>query len=178
MKTGGLYRYTEAGFSIVELVLVIAIMGILMSIATINFNQWMVKNRVEAQVRQMVTDFSELRVNAFTQKKRHSITIDQSRYIFKSYSSENEDKCDGGTEVPGKNVQVNFKLKRAAAYYDGSCANVGGDTFEIDTRGMLVGSTATVFLESPEVSAAVDCFSMHTIRINPGKKDGSNCNAK
>lgn len=178
MKYRGLCRHAETGFSIVELVVVIGIIGILLSIGTINFSQWLVKNRVEAQVRQMVTDFSELRVKAFTLKQRHSITVNQSSYVFKSYTSENEDKCTGGTDVPGKTVQVNYKLKRDSAYFTGSCADVGGDTFEIDTRGMLVGSTGIVFLEYPNASPVVDCFTIHKLRINPGKKNGSACDDK
>ena len=175
MKTDVFSRHSESGFSLIELLIVISIMGILLSIVSINFKQWMVKNRVEAQVRQMVSDFSELRTKAFTTKQRHSITIFQSRYVFESYSSEGEDKCTGGTPVPGKTSDVDFKLKKTSDYFTGSCANVGGDTFEIDGRGMLVGTTGTIYLDYDNASPVVDCFRISTLRINPGKKNGSSC---
>lgn len=178
MKNRTLHRHTESGFSLVELIVVLVLLGILMSIATLNFNQWMNKSNLETQVRKMVIDLSEIRVMAFTTKKRHSFTINQSSYAFKSYSSEDEDKCTGGTVLPGRTVNVDYKLKKASgAYYSGSCADVNGDTIEIDSRGMLSGSLGnTIVFEYSNLSPVVDCVKIHVLRINPGKYDGSTCN--
>ncbi len=161
----------ESGFSLVELVVIIAIMGILMTIATLNFNQWMVKNSVEAQVRQMASDFSQLRVKAFTLKQRHSITVNRDSYVFKSYSSENENEFLGTVLTSGTKM-VQFPLKKASgAYY-------GGEVYEMDVRGMS-SDKYTIFLEhSNSASPALDCLTLHTLRINPGKKNGSNCDDK
>lgn len=167
MKTRLLHGHDEAGFSLVELVVVIGIVGILLTIGTINFNQWLIKNRVEAQVRQMATDFSELRVRAFTTKQTHRITVNVSSYIFKSYSSES----DGGTIIPSGMHTVQFPLKTSTgADFDG--------TFEFDPRGMSMGNVNSIFLDSQNASPALDCLKIHTIRINPGKKNGSNCDDK
>lgn len=173
MKTGNLRRHAESGFSLVELVVVIGIMGILFSIVAINVNQWLVKHRVEAQVRQMATDFGELRVKAFTTKQRHSITVNQASYVFKSYSSEDEPLFSGGTIIPSGTHTVEFSLKSSSG------TNYDGTVFEIDSRGMM-WRLGTIYLDSPDVSPAVDCLTVHFIRINPGKRNAawSNCDDK
>jgi prepilin-type N-terminal cleavage/methylation domain-containing protein len=172
------YARDRAGYSLVELIVVLAIIGVLLSIGTFSFHGWQVKSTVEAQVRQMVTDISELRVRAMTMKQRHSVQVSASGYVFKSYSSDDEPKCTGGTVLTGKTFSVPYKLKKDATnYYAGTCLNVGGDTLEIDQRGMLVGSKATVFVDYVG-SANLDCLSINTVRVNPGKKDatGAICN--
>ncbi len=169
MKASTLYRYTESGFSLVELIVVIGVIGILLSIVSINFNSWLVKNRVEAQVREMATDFSELRVKAFTNKQRHSITINKQSYVFKSYSSENELQLSGGTVLPAGTHTVQFPLKKSSG------ADFDGIVIEIETRGMSTSTKTSIYLDYQNASPNIDCLTIHTMRINPGKKNGSNC---
>ena len=167
MKTDVFSRHSESGFSLIELLIVISIMGILLSIVSINFKQWMVKNRVEAQVRQMVSDFSELRVKAFTTKQRHSITVNKMSYIFKTYSSEGENLASG-TSAGTYNVNIPLKSD-SSTYY-------AGTIFEIGSRGILMSFPGTIYLDYQDVSPTIDCLKIHTIRINPGKNNGGSCN--
>lgn len=173
MKTCILRRHTESGFSLVELVVVIGIMGILFSIVALNFNQWLIKNRVEAQVRKMVTDFSELRVKAFTTKQRHSITVNRLSYVFKSYSSVNED-IDEGVIIPSGTYTVEFPLK------ENSSTDHVNTVFDIDSRGLISAIGGTIYLDYQNASPVVDCLTLNFARINPGKRNAawSDCNEK
>jgi prepilin-type N-terminal cleavage/methylation domain-containing protein len=162
------------GFSIVELIVVIAIIAILMTISTISFNDWRVKHGVEAQVRQMVADFNELRVRALTMKQRHSITLNANSYVFRSYTSEPEDLYTGGTTITGGVHTVSYKLK------DSSAIDYASQVFEIDQRGANVSSVATIYLEYPGATSGLNCIKLHTVRINPGNSAtiGGTCNDK
>ena len=153
------------GFSLTELVIVIAIASTLLGIATINYHQWQVKYNVEAQVRTMATNFSELRIRAMTTKQRQSITVNRQSYSFKSYSSDDEPLA-AGTVTPPATRSVSYALKtNSSTYYS-------GQIFEIDHRGMLVSPPGTIYLDSTG-SAGVDCLNIQVVRINPGKKNGA-----
>lgn len=173
VKTTVSHRHTESGFSLVELVVVIAIMGILLSIVALNFNQWLIKNRVEAQVRKMTTDFSELRVKAFTTKQRHSITVNRLSYVFKSYSSANEDIAEGDI-IPSGTYTVEFPLKKNAS------EDHDNTIFDIDSRGMLPNIGGTIYLDYINATPVVDCLTLNYVRINPGKRNAawSDCDDK
>lgn len=170
----------SSGFTLIELLITIAIIGIIGGIATFGFSSWLQKSRVEAQVRQLMADIGEIRMTALTTKRRHSLVLDKTRYSFYSYSSSAEPKCSGtgpgGKVVSGKGAEVKFPLKKnAGTFYAGSCDDISGDTFEFDERGMLMGSTASIYLDYTGGAAALDCLSLHTIRVNPGKTNGANC---
>jgi len=170
----------NAGFSLVELIIVIAIMAIFSSMATIKFQEWVKKTAIEAQIKQMATDINEVRVRALTMKQRHSITINNYGYVFKSYSTEtwssNADLLAHGTVIPGGTHNVKYQLKKSASA-SGTSTNYAGtsaDILEIDERGMITSaSNATVFLggAAKASSAAVNCLTIHTTRVNVGKEN-------
>lgn len=161
-----------SGFSLVELVVVLSIFATLLTIATLNFSTWQVKHNIEAQVKKMATDINEVRVRAMTRKQKHSVTIDSSSYVFKSYSSDDEPAASG-TVIPGGNHVVSYMLKEDASTL------FSNKTIEIDHRGMLVDPGDTIYVDRGE-NSSLNCISLHTIRTNVGKSNAtwSNCDDK
>lgn len=169
LKTDHDIRSSNAGFSLIELLIVIAIIGISVGIATFSFNDWNRKSRVESQIKQMAADINEVRIRALTTKQRHSITLNDFSYVFKTYSSETYDSVPDlkahGTVIPGGTHTVGIQLNKTTTAGD----KFTGDILEINERGMLVSLPDTVFLEGGNVGA-VNCLAIHTLRTNVGKQ--------
>ena len=154
------------GFSLIELIVVITIIGIVSGISTLGFNNWQKKGRVESQIKQMASDINEVRMRALTRKQRHSLTLNATSYVFKSYSSESE-ATGSGTILPGGSHTVLYPLRDATTRY-------AGERYMIDERGMLESFTATVFLDDAAASlGSINCLTIHTIRVNVGKQNAS-----
>lgn len=167
-----------SGFALTELIVVIVIISTLVGIAMISYNQWMVKYKTEAIVKEMATDFNELRIRAITRKQRHSITINRDNYVFKSYSSDDEPLASG-TPVPPATATIPTRLLKTNLKSDSSTF-YNGTVFEINHRGLLVSTVGTIYLDDINSGASLDCLTLNTVRINPGKKNlaWSNCDDK
>lgn len=161
----------QRGFSLIELMAVITIMGILLVMATLNFSEWMRKARIEKQTRELLFDLSTARSQSIFKKKRHCITFDASGtgYVFKRYSSENESRTAGGQDLYTKTASNSF-----AKADGGSLAN---KIFMFDTRGYAI-DTGTIRINPVDSGAAFDCVVIATSRVNIGKMEGASCAQK
>jgi prepilin-type N-terminal cleavage/methylation domain-containing protein len=179
--------HEKSGYSLVELLIVVTLIGISSGIALFAFKDYDKKGRVEAQIKQMAADISEVRIRALTTKQRHSVTLNQYSYVFKSYSSEtwssSAELLAHGKVIPAGTHSVVYRLKKLDASnnlinYDGTV----NDVIEIDERGMVVGAgVTTVFLGSAaSTTGGINCLIIHTLRINVGNQtpSGTACNER
>jgi prepilin-type N-terminal cleavage/methylation domain-containing protein len=159
------------GFSLIELIIVIAIMGTLMTIATLNFNAWQRKVQIERQTRELFADINQARIDSLHSKLRHSIVMQPKSYTFRRYSSENE-SSNAGTIMFTRNVS--FEITRA----DGTSAE--NFITEFDIRGYYnVIDTILGFdpfrINPVGTAAQVDCIIIGTGRTNLGKTENDTC---
>lgn len=154
------------GFTLVEILVATVIVSILLTMATLNFSDWIIKSRVESMVKEITTDISEVRMQAMTRKQRHSITINANSYVVRSYESDEEDLFAGGTVVPNGTHTTRYGLKSNSATF------FNGTVLEFNERGLLVSTTASIYIDANS-SASVDCISIHTARTNPGKRNAA-----
>jgi len=76
----------KRGFTLIEIVVTIAIMAILMSIGTFQFNQYQRKSAVERQTREFYADVVEMRSKALFEKTPRSLRLAAASYSL--YASE------------------------------------------------------------------------------------------
>lgn len=164
------------GFSLIELIVTMAIIGILLGVAGINFFDWQRKSQIERQTRELHTDLNSARMESVFRKARHRVTFQPSSYILRRYSSDNE-AYTAGTIINTRNVT--YQLTR----------ETGGDisdvSVEFDARGLLTGanfsSSNLVLRVNPVASgASFDCLIIHVARTNMGKMkdDGTSCETR
>jgi len=158
----------DKAFSLVELVVVIAIMGTLMTIVTLNFNDWQRKAQIERQTRELFADLNQARIDSLQSKKRHSIVMQPNSYIFKRYSSENEDR-DAGTAVLTRNVSYQITKETGSS--------ITNEVTEFDIRG-FTNDNGTFRINPVGTSALVDCILISVGRTNLGKMENDLCIAK
>lgn len=158
-----------AGFSLLELLITMAIMGIVMSISTISFNSWTRKSHIEKQIRELFTDLSESRSRAFHEKKEFRVTFQPKSYVIKSYSSEAEPRSSGKI-ISNKTLTYGLTSK--------SGTNLDGDIsdkfVEFDVRGWGTNNF-TVIVNPLDADSSLNCLVIYDTRVNMGKINGTTC---
>lgn len=159
----------KAGFSLIELIIVMALIGIILSISSINFNSWQRKYQIEAQTKEMLADISGLRMRAIETKNKFRIVLNPTSYVFVPYSTE--------TAVSSQSVlskTVKYPIKQLKT---GGLSDFSNTLIEIDERGYTTG-WLTVAVGAGVADPAYNCLALSWARVNMGKINGNICEFK
>ena len=75
------------GLSLVELLVAIAIIGILLSISTLNFNQMSRKSKAESDMRELYSEIKTAQMDSLRTKRRHEVTLNTGGYVIRRFES-------------------------------------------------------------------------------------------
>ena len=147
----------RAGFTLVELVVVIAIVGILLTLATLYFSQMTTTRNIEKETRQLHADINSARTQAMFSKQPTTITFQSNSYTIV------------GTATKTTSVHYNITLSNGSS--------IAGQTVNFDTGGMA-GSPLTLRVNPTNSGASVDCIIIETARTSLGGMVNASCTIK
>lgn len=155
------------GFALTELIVVVAIIGTLLTIATIGFNSWTRKYGTEAQVKELLTDITAVRLRAIETKQRHQLTLNPGAMSVAFWT-------DAGvlTQLPGFSKSLKYPIQQ---FSNGVLSAFDNTTLVFNERGYLPAAGLTIAVGDLQNGAAQNCLVIHTARINIGRINGNSC---
>lgn len=141
------------GFSLVELITVMAIIGTLLTIATLSFNTMSLRAGIDSQTRTLFTDLMDTRLRSLYRKKSHFVTLATGTYIV--YSS--------GTRTTPRGQVLSRTVKYPITW------NGNGSLIEFDLQG-LTNDLRSVCVSQADNPATLDSIVISTARTNLGER--------
>ena len=88
----------KSGFTLVEMMVVIAVLGVLTAIAIPNYIAWLPKFRANSAARQLFTDLQYARMRAISENNYYVIAFDTGANSYSIYDDDESDFIDVGVE--------------------------------------------------------------------------------
>jgi len=152
-------REGRGGFTLLEIMIVIAIVGIIVMIAVGNFRGLMEKYRVEDETKQMFADLMDARGRAMQRNRVFHVQITNNGY--KTFE-DTDPAPDGDTNLTGSDTQV------ASVNVKHTIISTGGlSDFRFNRNGIASVTGSIRF--SSTTQPGYDCITVNATRIKMGQ---------
>lgn len=159
----------------IELLVVIVIIGILLSIATMSGKQWLDKSRVESQMKELYVELMNARVKAMQTNRTYFVSLLPAQYtVYEDTTPAPDGDGDLQTATDKKLIEKNLN----PAYGLTIPANIHRVNF--DSRGLastfpeIMGIERTIRVTG-SFGSAYDCIVVSITRIRIGAWKGGDC---
>lgn len=164
----------NSGFTLLEIIIVMAILGILIGIAAMSGRDWLERYQVEGQTKELYVDLMNARVSALLKNRVFFVTL-QTANQYAIYEDTNP--YPDGDEVL-QPTQDTLVMQKPTRFPIQPHLGLGLTTFSLEKSG-LVSLNGTIRFDS-SVDPFSDCVKLFSTRILLGKwnKSTSTCIAQ
>jgi prepilin-type N-terminal cleavage/methylation domain-containing protein len=164
----------QRGFSLMELIIAMSLMGIVMAISVPLYNKTIAKAKVEKQTKELHSLIVRARLTAMQNKRTGAIYFGPNQCVYRVYTSMNYPAV---TAFRSSNTGYSYTLKKKS----GSTLvdlDASSDNVEFDTRGNAT-SPLTLVVTPVTYSGGDDCIVVDTARTNIGRMtDAATCTTR
>jgi prepilin-type N-terminal cleavage/methylation domain-containing protein len=155
------------GFTLIELMIVIAVASTLAIALGHSFFEWQGSYRVESQVKELYNDLMDSRIKAMQRNRVHFAVMTADDYSM--YEDTNGNGVFDSATDAGMIRFTNPKPLRYASQWTG--------TITMSRRGLVNPNNVTINFDIASNEPAYDCIDIIQTRINLGKwvEEDSNC---
>lgn len=165
---------TQSGFTLVELMIVVAVIGILLAIAIMNFTQWNDKFTVESYTKHIYSILMKARNDAANTNSQVYVTL-TANLVTTLQDTNNNGVANAGEPTTSTSFP-RFAIKSSdGALPQTILFNSRGITADNQTISIPVRSVADPTGYSPNAGPGVDCIAVAATRINMGRLTGGTC---
>ncbi len=163
------------GVTLIELMVVVAIIGILIIALAFSYQGWQGRYKVEGAIKTLQTDLMNARAQATQRASTYLVDFQTSTYP-NTYRV--ADDANGNGTIDGGEVLATFP--KSVEY-----AINGGVLLTFDSKGLIYSGSPAVLITNPvtisltsNVNPDYDCVRIESTRINAGQMQGGVCNVK
>lgn len=173
--------FEDRGLTLPEVMIVIAIIGIVAAIGGYYFKDVRERYQAESQVREMHVDIMTARSRALARNRIYFVTVSLVTGTNPSTYRITEDTNESGGTAPNAG-DVDLFPSKILKYP----VTAGAGTYILDTKGIIGTPAGVIFANAPkairfdtgDVSPEYDCIVIGPTRINGGKSNGGSCDPR